>query len=206
MVDETEPRRYAMFGEDLVLAELLGPNGFLVDVGAYDGVEHSNSRWLLELGWTGVLFEPNPEIYPQLAQNSVGLAAWCMPFVVGPEDRDHCVFQVDVSTPGYSTAVGPWGGRRFVPITTRMIGIAHLLRGLPPVDMLTVDAEGLDTDIVAAMMLGPARPRAIVIEGQTIDDLEAQRRILAPDYEMVRFFSVDGTAPPGNSLWRRRAG
>lgn len=197
--------RYSMFGEDEAVAEQLGDRGFLVDVGAFDGVEHSNSRMLLELGWRGVLLEPNPEIFPRLLQNSAGLSAWCLPFVVGPQESDHCVFWVDVSTPGYSTACGPWGGRRFVPIATRMIGIAHLLRGLPDVDLLSIDAEGMDTDLVAALMHGPARPRCLIVECQAAEDRQAQRRVLTPDYEEKRFFSVDGENPPGNTLWIRRA-
>ena len=36
--------------------------GTFLDLGAYDGVDLSNTRALTELGWAGVCIEPNPVI------------------------------------------------------------------------------------------------------------------------------------------------
>lgn len=44
-------------------------NGVFVDLGAYDGVESSNTYYLeKELGWTGVCIESNPSFYRRLTQ------------------------------------------------------------------------------------------------------------------------------------------
>jgi Methyltransferase FkbM domain len=41
-----------------------------VELGAFDGVQESNSRFFdLCLGWEGLLIEPNPRIYPDLTRN-----------------------------------------------------------------------------------------------------------------------------------------
>jgi len=41
-------------------------NGVLVDVGAADGIRNSNSRRLIEQGWSGLLVEPNKKNYNKL--------------------------------------------------------------------------------------------------------------------------------------------
>lgn len=41
-------------------------NGRFLDVGAYDGKTFSNTRRLVEWGWSGVLVEPSPSILPAL--------------------------------------------------------------------------------------------------------------------------------------------
>jgi len=46
--------------------------GFLVDVGANDGITFSNSRALLERKWKGMLVDPNPTAFRLLVDNSEG--------------------------------------------------------------------------------------------------------------------------------------
>jgi FkbM family methyltransferase len=42
-------------------------NGFFLDIGAYDGVESSNTYYLeKELGWSGICIESNPNYFPKL--------------------------------------------------------------------------------------------------------------------------------------------
>ena len=41
-------------------------NGILVDIGAADGIRNSNSRRLIEQGWSGLLVEPNKKNYNKL--------------------------------------------------------------------------------------------------------------------------------------------
>ena len=45
------------------------PSGYFVDIGAFDGVEISNTYALEQLGWQGICVEPIPEIYRLLQQN-----------------------------------------------------------------------------------------------------------------------------------------
>ncbi len=42
---------------------------FFVDIGAYDGINTSNTLALEECGWTGICVEANPEIFATLANN-----------------------------------------------------------------------------------------------------------------------------------------
>ncbi len=51
----------------VILDELASVDrGLLIDVGAYDGVTFSNSRRLIELGWSAVLVEPEPTAFSAL--------------------------------------------------------------------------------------------------------------------------------------------
>lgn len=64
---------YARSGQDKYLNEEIFKgklNGVFVDLGAYDGVESSNTLFFEEnLGWTGICIEPLPKIYPKLLKN-----------------------------------------------------------------------------------------------------------------------------------------
>jgi len=54
---------YSQFKQDKILNEQIfknKPNGFFVDIGAYDGVTDSNSLFFESIGWSGICIEPNP--------------------------------------------------------------------------------------------------------------------------------------------------
>ena len=43
-----------------------------IEIGAFDGMRESNTRFFDEcLGWSGLLIEPNPRIFPRLVENRV---------------------------------------------------------------------------------------------------------------------------------------
>lgn len=51
---------YSQSGEDLIISQYFdGFTGSLLDIGANNGVTFSNSRLLIENGWTGILVEPS---------------------------------------------------------------------------------------------------------------------------------------------------
>lgn len=64
---------YSQRGEDGILQEILSrlniENGFFVEFGAWDGMWLSNSRNLLEKGWSGVYIEADKKGYEALISN-----------------------------------------------------------------------------------------------------------------------------------------
>ena len=49
-------------------------NGYFLDVGAYDGIQISNTYFLeKELGWSGICIEANPSVFNSLALNRKSL-------------------------------------------------------------------------------------------------------------------------------------
>lgn len=53
---------------DALMQELGIEQGFCVDIGAYDGLNHSNVLRLIEAGWSGLLIEPEVNRFASLAQ------------------------------------------------------------------------------------------------------------------------------------------
>ncbi len=56
---------------DLKLVELINyENGIFIEVGAYDGIDQSNTKLLEECyGWSGILIEPSPKLFIDLCEN-----------------------------------------------------------------------------------------------------------------------------------------
>ena len=52
--------------EQIILDYFKYFKGHLLDIGANDGITLSNSRKLIELGWTGDLIEPSPNAFEKL--------------------------------------------------------------------------------------------------------------------------------------------
>lgn len=61
-------KKYAQYNEEEFLINYFKGvnNGTLVDIGAADGINNSNSRYLIELGWSGLLVEPNKKNFQKL--------------------------------------------------------------------------------------------------------------------------------------------
>lgn len=72
---------YGRFGQDKFVYEHFFQNkkdGVFVDIGAYDGVESSNTLFFEEsLGWQGVCVEPIPDIYEKLKLNRKSICLNC---------------------------------------------------------------------------------------------------------------------------------
>lgn len=67
---------YSQNNEEAVIVaefERLGIiNGRFLEIGAWDGKGFSNTFRLGELGWSGVLVEPSPSVFPSLIKNHEG--------------------------------------------------------------------------------------------------------------------------------------
>ena len=65
---------YSQYGEDGLVSALMEKieptNRYCVDVGAHDGLFFSNTRNLIEQGWTALLVEANEQGYKNLVSNS----------------------------------------------------------------------------------------------------------------------------------------
>ena len=69
-VEELEDLHYGQFGQPIYLDNVIFKkqvkNGFFIEAGADDFEKDSNSLLFeMEYGWSGLLVEPNPTIYPK---------------------------------------------------------------------------------------------------------------------------------------------
>jgi FkbM family methyltransferase len=61
---------YTLFFQDLTPDQM--KDYHYIEIGAFDGMRESNTRFFDEcLGWSGLLIEPNPRIFPRLVQNRI---------------------------------------------------------------------------------------------------------------------------------------
>ena len=62
---------YSQHQEEAVITKYFESKGtgHFVDIGAYDGITFSNTRRLVELGWSGVMVEPSPKPFCQLLEH-----------------------------------------------------------------------------------------------------------------------------------------
>ncbi len=59
--------RYSQYNEEEFLNDYFGNKiGFVVEIGAADGINNSNSRMLIEKGWSALLVEPNVNNFERL--------------------------------------------------------------------------------------------------------------------------------------------
>ena len=141
--------------------------GVLVDVGAADGVTHSNTRMLItEFGWRGCFSEPMRAAFRSgLCQNYHGINAKvvCARVAIGLEPRMNALLHVSgqVSTlhrfwreraEKHAGAVYDEAGEF---VTVELLE-SLVRRSWPPeteIDFMSVDAEGSDTEVLQSMDL-----------------------------------------------------
>lgn len=73
--------------EEIILNFFKDKKGIFLDLGAYDGIDLSNTRALAEKGWKGVCVEPNSNIFIKLKENyKNNLDVFCFEFAIGEFD------------------------------------------------------------------------------------------------------------------------
>lgn len=192
----------------------LGQNApaFFVEIGAHDGVRHSNTLTLERYyGWTGLLVEPNPRLFNLLKQNRPDTKN--SPDCIGPEDADQQSF-----------AIGDAGGSdAFSGLVEHMshewienhvrhkskiqrvdtISLRTLLRNYrcpKIIDYLSLDVEGAELPILEAFFARPRvfRPDDYQFRYMTVEFrfdrllLDQLEKLLEPEYRLdeVRAFDA----------------
>jgi len=69
---------YSQHGEQAHILKFFdGFKGRFLDIGAFDGITGSNTRALVELGWTGVCIEASPLVFRELVKNAKHTVSCC---------------------------------------------------------------------------------------------------------------------------------
>jgi FkbM family methyltransferase len=180
-------KRYSQNDEqDVVLEFFKGNCGRVLEVGAFDGVTFSNSRALIELGWHGVLVEPDPFNVTQLLDNiqqgsSVQVIAAAVKNGAG------------LTALSIETTAGRGWASTICPrlMTPDRILRPHVVRTLTPTitmweleyfgpfDFISIDAEGMDLEILRSTpktMLD--RCRLLCIEPTDLAERDVMKRVL----------------------------
>jgi FkbM family methyltransferase len=210
-------------GEDRLLEGLFRhkKTGFYVEVGAFDGIEMSNSVRFEELGWQGILVEADPELAEECRRNRPkAIVENCA--AVSPAQRGSMTFEVVKNNRGLSSLglnsadldrVRAWtGGEEVERIAVAARTMDEILEShdVGEIDFVTIDVEGYEWDVLQGFKLSRWRPQVIILErNRTLPDSRIMRRLHSEGYRYTRTTGVndwfqrgDGGKPgPAYHMW-----
>lgn len=180
------PRLPSEGGEDIVLFNFFGRkrNGFFLEVGAYNGVDLSNTYFFEAIGWDGILIEPDPELYRQCVvsrPNSkvMNVAASDKPGTLQftcAEGKEWLSFSGENKS-GEQRILAEGGSlkRLQVPCLT----LNEILKDCQSqIDFVSIDVEGYEYHVLSGFDLDRFRPRVIVMEQKANDKDSPAVRLL----------------------------
>jgi len=163
--------RYSQKDEqDWVLRSVEGiTNGRFLDIGAYDGINYSNTRALVERGWSGVMVEAGLHAFIKLLENyadndKVTLVHGAVG-VNGAELQQfwNCPTTFSTTEKGnFNKFIHEGFSRQYwVPTLTLQLVMAVCVS----IDVLSIDTEGSSVDLFKAFLMGGyCKPRCICVE------------------------------------------
>jgi FkbM family methyltransferase len=162
---------YSQHGEDKWIEENLKPEvGTFCEVGAFDGVLSSNTLHFEEIGWKGLLIEPDPIVAAQCAKNRKS-QVWTGA-VASNKNRQFFVNEQDRGLSGFSRP----GIHAFVNVHT----LSHILDqcGFRKVDLLSIDTEGSEIDVWSTLYHSKSWPKIVIMEYWTLPETPDPDRII----------------------------
>lgn len=182
---------HSQFNEDSIIEKYLLENRIfippmIVDVGAGDGDYISNSKLFIETyEYSGILVEVDPEQYEKLKNKykdnskietvNRAVAKTIYPYTI--------VFNGDWSL---NTI------KRDTNSNTKTIKLSNIVEKAQEIGILSIDIEGLDTEVLNEMLLhSKVRPWIIIIEGNNPQDQEKQRELLKKEYTLYQTCNVN---------------
>jgi len=188
---------YAQFGEDIILDELLNPkirDGFYVDVGCYHPKKHSNTHRLHQRGWSGINIDAE--------EDKIRLFNLCRPSdhnVVCPvSDVNETVTISRFSSFGLATTID---GKQVANANEKILDerqaetktLTQIIESSPfsgrQIDVLSIDAEGMDEQILKSVDFDRHEPKVILIENYHRDidkiiETESYKLLKSKDYTL----------------------
>jgi FkbM family methyltransferase len=190
---------YALNREDVVLRRALpGESGFYIDVGAWEPVAGSTTKYFYDRGWRGVNVEPAASPFERLGAErprdinlNVALGRHPGTAILYEAPPGYGVSTLDPDQArSFATELGIGFVEREVDVLTlAQICEAHCAG---PIDFLSVDVEGSEAGVLGGADWVRWRPRIIVVEateprtGRPTHG-EWEHVLLEADYEFITF-------------------
>jgi len=155
---------YSQFGEDQWIAENLAlPScGTFVDIGAGDGVTHSNTFYFEQLGWSGFCVEADPRLFDVLKRNRRMAESCAVSTTRGKRD-----YYLNKALPYLSGLLRE--GEEYYTVEVLSVTLQELLvkHSFASIDLLSVDVEGSEIDVLNSFDFEAFKPRIVIIEYNT---------------------------------------
>ena len=154
-----------------------------IDIGAFDGLEISNTVLLERIGWKGVCVEPNPETFKKLQQNR---QCDCYNVAVSKGQAQTVPFSI-AKDPAFSGIPQSFNDRHkrtiIRTIEIQAVRFSELFRwtGFDHLTYLSLDTEGNEIEILEDA-LDVVQPFLISIEHNEVKERMHTIRVMARDY------------------------
>lgn len=174
---------YSQAGQDEWVHSIVGDTGFFVDVGAHDGIVHSNTYALEQLGWTGICIEPNRDAYDLMSGNRTR----CTKTDLIVSDV-HGIVEFD------GVRVGSGVPRACMPLSM----ILDNARAPNIIDYLSIDVEGHELEVLAGMDFDRWTVRCLTVEHNLYCDGPARKEAIHQHLYRFGFVRVrENVVAPG---------
>lgn len=195
-------RSYSQCGEDLLMRCALNLIGVkkptYIDIGTNHPILNNNTYLFYENGSRGVCVEPDPELFRVIKRTRTRDV--CLQAGVGPEANDSADFYAMSSKPlgtfsqkeaEKNVATKNYGEQSIkgvlkLPLYTVDAIIEKYLSD--SVDIISVDAEGLDFDIIKSIDMRKHRPKIICAETLRYNDEGSVEK----QYEIANYLTSEG--------------
>jgi FkbM family methyltransferase len=200
-VDPKQGLHQSQHGEDRWLDRYFcgKRDGFYVDVGAYDGIVISNSYYFEQIGWTGVLVEPNPTKAALCRKNRPHSLVFECAAVSSPATTEVELHDV----PGgevYSSMVASFNAERLKTygLSSRRISVPGrtldtILEEVnpPQIDFVSIDVEGAEIEVLKGFDIKRWRPRLVIVESPPVRSAEIRDYFTNGGYMFLRSININ---------------
>ena len=187
--------------EHALVREFFGgdDSGYFVEVGANHPTEGSQTWHLEQAGWTGVLVEPQPDLAAFLvtsrkarvfatACSSPDNAGQSLPLHV---DGPRSALDRDRMSPGAQAAY-------VIVVPTRTLdSILEEADAPVPIDLLSIDVEGHETEVLRGFDFSRWQPLLILVEDH-VNSLQTHRYLKRSGYRLIRRLGHNGWYVPAD--------
>jgi FkbM family methyltransferase len=203
-MNPTGPQEFgAQNGEDRILIRDFQdkPQGYCVEVGAYNGLEMSNTLAFERLGWKCLLVEADPDLAALCRKNRpAATVIHCA--AVAPASPREISFQVAEDVKGMSSLaldetsrrrLMGYSGRleiRSITVPARTLDAILEEASWPAMDFMSIDVEGHEMGVLKGFDINRWQPKVVLVE----------RCGIFPVWDILRYFTAAGYA------FRRRTG
>jgi FkbM family methyltransferase len=179
--------------------------GVFVDIGAHDGITHSNS-WFFEKkrNWRGACVEPHPAVFRRLAANrSCRVFDCCVANGRGPVEF--------LKIAGYSEMLSGMadrydaqhkqriaeelrlhgGSSELIAVQARTFADIAVECSISDVDYLSIDTEGSELDVLQSIDFGRTRIHALTVECNDRNSDALNAMMWSRGYELIKSISPD---------------
>lgn len=169
-------------------------SGFYVEVGANHPTDGSQTWHLEQLGWTGVLIEPQPDLAAFLV--TMRKTAKVFPVAcTSPENAGQTMsLHVDGARSGLNRdRMAPGSQAAYViAVPTRTLdSILEEAEAPSPIDLLSIDVEGHELEVLSGFDLQRWQPLLILLEDH-VGTLQMHRFLKARGYKLIRRLGNNG--------------